>query len=68
MITIKVNNCRQCPFVINDNYFGYCGCNITDKIDLKRFEELPSDNVHELCPLKNNSYTVEYDPHTTHTG
>ena len=61
MITIKVNNCRQCPFVINDNDYGYCGCTITYKINLKRFDELPSDNVHELCPLKNNSYIVELD-------
>lgn len=55
---IKVDNCRECPFANNDNDYGYCDCNATDKIVLIGFEELPKDKVHELCPLNAGDITV----------
>jgi hypothetical protein len=55
---IKVTNCRECPFANNDNDYGYCDCNATDKIILIRWEELPKDKVHELCPLKAGNIMV----------
>ncbi len=54
MKSVKVTNCRECPFATNDNEYGYCACNVSDKVSdsLKMWEQLPSDNVHNLCPLK----------------
>ncbi len=54
MTGIKVENCRECPFVVNDNEFGYCGCNLSETItdSLGTWDELPKKGVHDLCPLK----------------
>lgn len=61
---IKVKNCMECPFVTSDNDYGYCLCNISDAVSesLQRWEELPSDKVHDLCPLKTNPVIVSLDP------
>lgn len=58
---ITVTTCQTCPFVVNDNEYGYDGCNISEQVSdsLKAMEELPSDKVHTLCPLKNGEYTVK---------
>lgn len=55
---IKVNNCQDCPFVNVDNEFGYDMCSIKD-IKLHKWEELPKNNVHSECPLKEISITVK---------
>lgn len=60
MIDIRVVSCRSCPFVIDDNEFGYCGCNVSEEVtdSIKKWEELPSKGVHELCPLKKSDIKV----------
>lgn len=60
MKTEKVKNCQNCPFVNNDNEYGYDGCNLI-YIDLDKWEEMPRDKVHEKCPLKTDSLLVELE-------
>lgn len=55
---IKVSNCQECPFANFDNDYGYGDCNANHDIILNRWEELPKDKVHELCPLKNSNIEV----------
>jgi hypothetical protein len=55
----KVNNCQECPFVNNDNECGFNFCSIKNiKLD-KQWDELPDNDVHKDCPLKENSVTVK---------
>ncbi len=58
--TIEVENCHDCPFVQNDNEYGFCACNISEPetLDLKGWEELPNDKAHDKCPLKNMNYRI----------
>lgn len=58
---IEVDNCQECPFVVNDNEYGYHDCNIGDMdiFDLKKWEELPEGKVYNKCPLKNNNYKIK---------
>lgn len=56
----KVKNCQECPFVNNDNEYGYDGCNLI-YIDLGKFEQMPSDKAHKECPLKTDSLLVELE-------
>lgn len=56
----KVKNCQKCPFVNNDNEYGYDGCNLID-IDLDKWEQMPGNNVHEKCYLKTNSVLVKLE-------
>jgi hypothetical protein len=53
-----VTNCQECPFANNDNQDGYDSCRINDEIWAKVGEQLPSDKVHELCPLKKCTVVV----------
>jgi hypothetical protein len=48
---IEVKNCSECPFVNNDNEYGKDQCNLNKDIITIGFVELPSDKVHEDCPL-----------------
>jgi len=57
-IEIKVSNCLECNFCNKDNEYGSDSCNLNTSIVLKDFEQLPSDKVHEDCPLKNNTFTI----------
>ncbi len=56
---MEVSNCRDCPFVSEDNEEGFIWCNISDEVEAGKFLQLPSKTVHELCPLKKGSVTVE---------
>lgn len=56
-VTVTVYNCRECPFVQNDNEFGYYGCSVKD-VKMKNFEELPEDKVHNECPLKKLDFSI----------
>lgn len=56
--TIEVTNCHECPFANDDNEFGKDICNLDDTI-YKMNEDLPSNSVHENCPLKKQSVTVK---------
>jgi hypothetical protein len=49
--TQKVHSCQDCPFSNNDNEYGLNGCNIK-QLNLDNWEQLPSDKVHDDCPLK----------------
>ena len=56
---IEIKNCQDCPFANNDNERGKDQCNLKDiTLDYKNWEELPSDKVHEECPLKEDSYLM----------
>ena len=57
---LTINNCHECPFVSPDNEYGYTSCNINDNVNAETnfFEQLPSDKVHDLCPLKDGDYIV----------
>jgi hypothetical protein len=59
---MKVSNCQCCPFVSEDNNEGFTWCNISEEVEAAQYHQLPSDKVHELCPLKNGSVTVELQP------
>ena len=58
MKEVKINNCRECPFVNQDNEYGFNACNLKD-IELNRWEELPEDEVHKECPLREMDYLIE---------
>lgn len=62
MINISVYNCQTCPFVKNDNDYGFYGCNISDAVtnSLSHLEELPKNDIHKYCPLKNNDVVVTH--------
>ena len=51
---IEVKSCAKCPFLHDDNSWDYCGLN-------KEINSiyLPSNKVHEDCPLKKESVTVK---------
>ncbi len=53
-----VSNCHECPFVNNDNEYGKDNCNLDNNIFAKNRMELPSDKVHDDCPLKKGEYVV----------
>lgn len=59
---IKVTNCQECPFVKEDACEDYKYCSISEEVSkalsYSDFEELPSESVHELCPLKKDNITV----------
>lgn len=59
-MNIYVKSCQSCPFVVEDNEFGYSGCNLVN-LNLEMWEELPKDKVHERCPLKKHDYNVKLD-------
>src|SRR5690606_852872 len=58
MKNIKVSNCQECPFCNNDNEYGQDKCNLDSEIYAKTNEELPSDKVHENCPLVSDNVLV----------
>jgi hypothetical protein len=58
---MKVTNCQSCPFVCEDNEEGFIWCNISEEVEADRYQQLPSDEVHELCPLKNGAVKVRLD-------
>ena len=59
MIVKEITNCKECPFSNTDNERGLNKCNLKDiDLDCRRWEELPSDKVHDDCPLKNNDYLI----------
>ena len=55
---ILVKSCQACPFCNNDNEYGNDSCNAKE-IKTKDFEQLPSDKVHDDCPLKGNEITIK---------
>ena len=55
---IKVENCRECPFVIHDCHLGYWACNLSDDVKGGMWDQLPEDKVHDLCPLKTDEFKV----------
>lgn len=56
----EVTNCQECPFCNSDNEYGRDQCNLnTDIFTGKFMVELPSDTVHEKCPLRNEQLTVK---------
>ena len=60
---IIVKTCQTCPFVVNDNEFGFVSCNLLDKVSdyvgMGKWNELPKDKVHDLCPLKKTTVIVK---------
>lgn len=58
MTTIWIKNCHECPFCNNDNEYGRDWCNMKD-IKLPNWKELPSDKVHNECPLLTETYIIE---------
>ena len=58
-MNIKVTNCQECPFCNTDYEYGKNQCNANGNIVAEGYQELPSDKVHELCPLKTESFTIE---------
>ena len=58
---IKITNCQECPFVNNDNEYGFNECHISEKVNKTRrgHDQLPEDNVHDLCPLKTEPIIVK---------
>jgi predicted ArsR family transcriptional regulator len=56
---IEVHNCHDCPFCNNDNEFGRDLCNLNHDLYAKNFEEMPANDVHLYCPLKNNYFLVK---------
>lgn len=59
----RVMNCQGCPFVLNDNQYGFCGCSINDFIteNLEPWEQMPDNKVHKDCPLLNVVVEVRID-------
>lgn len=55
----NITNCQECPFVTEESGYGYIGCNINDEI---LTWSMPSDKVHDDCPLKIDSITVKLKP------
>ena len=55
---MRVENCQECPFVQYDGDWGYKNCALTS-LKLDKFEEMPSDKVHEQCPLKEGEVVVK---------
>ena len=55
----EITNCQECPFVKEDSNCGCIGCNIDYKIGEWM---MPSDKVHDDCPLKIDSITVKLKP------
>ena len=58
METIKVETCQSCPFANNDNEYGFDGCNLKD-IELTGWEQLPEEDVHKECPLKEKDFVIK---------
>jgi hypothetical protein len=57
---IEVKGCQSCPFCNNDNEYGKDQCNLDTDIFAKKLETLPSEGVHEKCPIKKHmTVTVE---------
>ena len=58
--TILVDNCQECPFMHHDNSDGYNVC--TENIEeINTPYDLPSDKVHDKCPLKNMNYRIRLE-------
>ena len=57
---LYVSSCRDCPFANEDNTWGYNWCNINEDIDVGN-GQLPSDSVHEDCPLKKHKNIVKLE-------
>lgn len=53
----KVTNCQSCPLCNNDNEYGYDRCNLDINIHMNKFEQMPLENIHISCPLKENNIT-----------
>lgn len=61
MNEIKVTNCHECPLAEWHEAIGYYNCNhpIGNKVNDELFtKQLPKDNIHESCPLKESSLIV----------
>lgn len=57
----EVTGCMDCPFLNNDNDYGYDACNAPNtKVNLKshQWEQLPEKGVHEYCPLKESKIII----------
>ena len=62
MIEIKVKDCYSCPFAeIDDEYGDRCNARGSVNLVLSAYGTLPSDKVHELCPLKENAILVSIE-------
>jgi hypothetical protein len=65
MNTFEVNSCQSCPFVICDNEYGFTACNHPHnfgKVKTKPYDpydELPADQVHQNCPLKDDEIVIK---------
>lgn len=55
----QVTSCQDCPFCNNDYEYGYNFCNLDDNIVMKGMDQMPHDKVHDKCPLKMGSITIE---------
>ncbi len=64
MEVINVKTCEDCPFANNDNEYGLDKCNLKD-VELIGREQLPKDNVHKDCPLKEKDFVVKLSLVTT---
>lgn len=51
-----VHNCNECPFCNKSREYGDDGCNLDKTIVAET--ELPSNGVHERCPLKKFDYLI----------
>ena len=62
-MTIEVKNCQECP-LINSDFEGIRdNCNHPNGVSvnktIQKWINLPSDKVHDLCPLKTEPITVK---------
>ncbi len=63
-MTLEIKSCYDCPFCNNDNEFGSDRCNLASKLGkdinlLGNWEQLPQNNIHEDCPLKNRELLIK---------
>ena len=58
----EVSSCKDCPFCNNDNEFGRDQCNLNTFILSAKWSELPFNDVHELCPLREKNVLITIKP------
>jgi hypothetical protein len=51
---LKVNNCHECPFVVNNNT-----CNLQFLSKEKLITKNCDETVHKHCPIKNSPITIQ---------
>ena len=58
MQQITVSNCQECPFVHYSSDWGYDYCKYPDDNKIEPNDQMPSDTINPICPLKKESITI----------